>query len=598
MSSRLNVAVASRYAGIIPSVLFVFCVLTVLVGAGFSLEMLVPRDPAVADPSLAAEFIFPTALRPKPHDRQLFPLVLIAGSILLCLAAFLLRVIRARPVDPRAGFAVVFSVAVGLALWWGDGRGFLRLFSQPNLASSLVCLAIAAFSAWVSIAFNRGATLWAIVACLATTVLALGTRVYTSAMIDYQPQMTSHYEAAVFSIVHIAGGGTCLADVPTQYGCYGEFLAPILWITGASTLAVTSILAALYIVATCAIILFARRIIHTTALFLAAVICVTVLANIVYMVGSTDPYYQYNPICLFFPALSLLFVLAIQKQQTPRNLLLTGMFAGAALAWNLDTGLAVFGALAFFVFAAGAELPASHRMLQRFVRLARFSSGAMLFLLVFAVYLGLKSGWHVNIVDAIAYQKTFYVAGLAMLPIPPFPDYWTLAALVTSTALLIFATQFATAAADENWERAAYLAILGIGLFLYYTGRSHVFVLRFVVWPDVLLFFFLTDQFVLMTRSRVVKVVAVTLLVALPLAIVGSYFAIWSKVMANTHLIAPDARRLQEDIAFIRSHTRPGEAIGIVAENQATLYGETGTWPQVAGASLAELLRISDRDRI
>ena len=56
---------------------------------------------AAADPALAAECIFTGALHPKPHDRMLFPLVVLVSLALLVGAGVLWRKFAGRAVDPR-----------------------------------------------------------------------------------------------------------------------------------------------------------------------------------------------------------------------------------------------------------------------------------------------------------------------------------------------------------------------------------------------------------------------------------------------------------------------------------------------------------------
>lgn len=589
----------SRGSSLLVSMLFMIAVAFALTLVGFGLEKLMPLDPAAADASIAAEFIFPGALHPKPHDRILFPLVVIGGLLVILGAAALWHRFVQRPLDFRIAFLAVVLLSVAVLLWMGFGDSFLWLFQAANLTGTIVCfaiaLALAAFSVWYPL--QRGG--WVIFCCTATAALTVATRIFSSVMVNYKPQLTSHFEAAIYSMVHIAGGGTCLADAQTQYGCYGEFLAPVLRLTGASTLAITLVFAVLQIIATTAIIVFASRMIKNSGLLLAAVLCILMTNYAVYFVGNSDPYFQYNPIRLLFPALCLLWALRLEKSMSPVNLILTGVLAGISLAWNLDTGVAVSAALACFVLIHHLDASGDRPVWQRIsIALGYFVLGAIIFLAAFFLYLELKSGWTVDVLRAFAYQRAFYVAGLAMMPMPAFPNYWTLVAVITGA---VFLTTFVSAFRHEltiQSKRAAMLAVLAIGLLLYYTGRSHWAVLRFVLWPDIILFFFVTDQFLRATQSRLLRTAFVSVGIALPIAICVVHYPLLVRAVSLVHAELPDAKEVQQDIAFIRSLAARGETIGILAENQATLHGETETWPGVAGPSIAELQRFADREVI
>src|SRR4051812_45398685 len=79
----------------------------------------------------------------------------------------------------------------------------------------------------------------------ASSILLAGLRIWTVHNVHYDSWFVSHGEAVLYSVVRITAGDTCLVEALPQYGCYGEFLAPFLRATGATTFAVTTIFAAL-----------------------------------------------------------------------------------------------------------------------------------------------------------------------------------------------------------------------------------------------------------------------------------------------------------------------------------------------------------------
>jgi hypothetical protein len=150
---------------------------------------------------------------------------------------------------------------------------------------------------------------------------------------------------------------------------------------------------------------------------------------------------------------------------------------------------------------------------------------------------------------------------------------------------------------DKLLERASYLAILSIGPMLYYTGRSHWLVLRFVVWPEVILLFYLADQSIRNTGASA-KLATIGTAVFLPLAATVFFWPVWSDTVLRMWKPAPESELVEQDISFLRSLTTPGEKIAIIAENQSTFYAATDTWPSLRGPSRPELQLVRDRDAL
>lgn len=143
---------------------------------------------------------------------------------------------------------------------------------------------------------------------------------------------------------------------------------------------------------------------------------------------------------------------------------------------------------------------------------------------------------------------------------------------------------------EPKIERAFYLSVLALGLFLYYSGRAHSFVLMLVVWPVVLIFFFLADQALITSKRRVHFFVylATLFFVSAPLVV---YYSTWFPVIEYIRNgYEPKHIATEEDIAFLKSVLNSNERVAILAENQTTYHIATNTWPALKGPSLAELL--------
>jgi hypothetical protein len=154
---------------------------------------------------------------------------------------------------------------------------------------------------------------------------------------------------------------------------------------------------------------------------------------------------------------------------------------------------------------------------------------------------------------------------------------------------------------DKELELAGFVAVLGIGLFVYYVGRSHPLVLRLVAWPGILLFFFLLDKSVRSSRTNLAKsffVVAMIISAALPAAFLVSVAPSVINVARSARNAPPeDNRAVLSDIDFIRANTFPTEPVAIIAIDQGILYGHTGTTAAIEGPGVAEMIRRVDLDR-
>lgn len=540
---------------------------------------------------------------PEPQDPFLFVSLALAASLVL-IGVFAVGVRSNRiSVDPQPVFWSIVAIA------------FVVLIAERSYQDSGVwgaaiagCIAATVFGLSVPPKLRiQSARIGFWLLFPAAAVLILSQRVWTTGSLVYSGPISSHYEAVTSSIVRIASGSTCLAEVLPQYGCYGEFLAPLLQIFGSTITVLTVIFAILLIAAVWASMAFSAAIVKHPVVLLGCSLCLVMAAGFNLRYDRIDPVLQYFPLRFLFPVLSLLLAMWFQRRASSRKAFVLGIAGGAGLAWNLESGVAVTISLGAFVtignftahpWRTRAGIAASLR------QVLAYSFGVTAFVGTFVVYLVLKADGPVDLRNLIVFQQVFAMTGFGMIPIPAFPAYWTI------HAALLFGTLFLAAVAasrpaenrDPALELAAFLAVLGIGLSAYYIGRSHVLVLRLVMWPSILLFFFLLDRTMTAAQGRLARTAsaaAVTLAAVVPAA----FFALAMPSVAGNMLRAraapEEARRpVTDDIAFIRSKTSPGEPVGIVAVDQGVLYGHTATTAAIEGPGVAEMIRRVDLERL
>lgn len=396
---------------------------------GYVLNILAPETPAKVPDALAAKFL-PTLqdLYPKAHDRFMF-LSLVIGGFTALSALGIFWANRSRPTpDYPSLFTFCVLMIFGLLLFILIPPELPPVFIAKNF--DILCKVflfsgiIAGLSTINPIRFKSS---WFIAIIMVLIVLfTMMTRVFEESLISDNAYLSSHFEAVIYSILHIAGGGTCWADTITQYGCYGEFLAPVLKITGSSILTITAIFATLQSLALLAIIFFATKMIRSKTLLVSAVVTIALLFNFNLYLGSPDHYLQYKPIRLLFPSLSLLWVVVMQQAFSKSNVFYAGLFSGAAIAWNLDTGIVVFASLLFFIFLLSfpkEKITFPKDLKYPCKQFFYYLSGTIIFLTFFSLYLVHKSHWTVDILAPFTYQREFYLSGIKMLPIPPFLHY-------------------------------------------------------------------------------------------------------------------------------------------------------------------------------
>lgn len=440
--------------------------------------------------------------------------------------------------------------------------------------------------------------------CGASIALTLTWRIFNDASAY---AMLDHFDAFFYSVVQIFYGGTCLGDVLPQYGCYGEILAPALRFVGLSVLTTTVIMALLSGVSLCAMMVFARNLIHSPRVLAMAGGWVLIVQNRPLWISiQPDQYFQYTPLRTLFPALSLLIVHSWQRRRTPLKAVLMGAFAGVSICWNLDSGTVVSIALLCFLVFSGAT---SERFSRRSfgVNLAfggLYLVGLLAAVAGFGAWLTIKYGQPLHVADYMASLHTFYVLGFFMLPMS-FPDAWVVAIACAILVLVRFAIRMESGPYAPRLERAAYLALLAIGLFSYFNGRSHPFVFLYVSWPFVLLLGYLIDSWkpvgtalhdrvmsrILMALTAgALFVAAANISIGIPRAVAIGIKS-WRQILQ-----ADDNKLFRRQVDFIRTAMGSSDSLSVMAVYQSQLLAQLGLRSAHPGPGLVETIRRHDAE--
>ena len=178
------------------------------------------------------------------------------------------------------------------------------------------------------------------------SILYIGYHVPFNELHGYN-ENAQNFQNVLHAIVQVYLGKIIYYDLISQYGGFPFFLKPILLLTGASVLSVSTIFA--FILATVLLIwaFILSKVVENKALFL-----VGFLAYVYIHLYSTGywPYqltFFYYPIRILFPALMILTAFFYFKNPNNKNCLLTIIILSLGIIWNADVGIICFLAFTF-----------------------------------------------------------------------------------------------------------------------------------------------------------------------------------------------------------------------------------------------------------
>jgi len=188
-----------------------------------------------------------------------------------------------------------------------------------------------------------------------------------------------------------------------------------------------------------------------------------------------------------------------------------------------------------------------------------------------------------------------------MLPLPTRPHPWMLVIAVYIYGL-IFSLSSLKHNPNHRSELIFYLSILGLGLFTYYEGRSHVANLFKVMWPAIIISLFFADETIRSVRLKLINSVNLVL----PAIIITTLLLCTTLFASNIFTVYSDLRHqwrnrhafinplILSELQFIKNNTYKGQACLLLLKNQATYYAESGLVSPIKGPGLVETMLKSD----
>jgi len=422
-----------------------------------------------------------------------------------------------------------------------------------------------------------------------------------------------HFNAVYYSIAQAVNGKYLLVDFTNQYGLYPHFLAPIFKCIGLSVIKYSIVMCSLVVLSYVLLLLFIKNTIHNiTLIFLGFIGLIYIRLYMLVFFNFGDSYFQYTPIRFIFPCL-LLFLASHYFKNFNRTLYYSIFFISSlSVLWNIDTGFVVF--ITWLATLCFNEL--FDFKMRPFLKncLAHLLTAVVIFSLTVFTYSGaiyLASGHLPDFSLFLKYQKIFYQSGFFMMHMPLF-NAWNLIVLFYGIGLIKSASSIIN---NQNSYRNIIiflLSILGIGLFSYYQGRSHDFLLTAINYPAfILLIMFADDWITEIQQYRYKKAfpqsfyLSLTLFFLLTLCFLLFKFNLiyhysTNRLPVSIHNQFPNTQ-LTENITFLKENTSAGEDILILTEPgywDGIYYSETGTRNAVNVPGFSELMLQEDYEKI
>lgn len=432
------------------------------------------------------------SLNPENKERFAFLAAVLTVPLTLPLAFLLGRKLSARMAGGRfetllLPFVVALSAIYGAHLVrLRAEESLLQTFNTANAVLLLISILLAACVALrpaVSFASESKAAPWIGWICCALFSVMVAAAALAPVVHGF------HFSIVAYDVSQTSQG----AFLYHQYGNYSKFLAPVFSLTGISVASILSVfdgMIFLQITAILAAVCLALRrkwlIFPFTGAYLALEYCFN---------SHAATYFQYLPVRTFWPVLG--FCAAVWFSRTRRKTaasVLCGVVAAIAFYWNFDSGTCAAGALAATVLLDSAEFRWRPRV--AWGPVFGFAAAFLAVFLLIWIWFSLWLGEPYSFAQAFYYQSLFYQTGYYALPMPaPLAGLWPPFLLVFGAGLFLGVSTWLSGRRPGRTDLLLiYAATLGIGLFSYYQGRSHVYCLFGCVWPAAIVLTLLADR--------------------------------------------------------------------------------------------------------
>lgn len=446
----------------------------------------------------------------------------------------------------------------------------------------------------------------------------LAWRVVSIASVTYAHAWSIHADALIYPISQVVAGKTLMVDLPSQYGLFPEMLAPLFKLTGFSLLNLSVVFAIMQVTSLAALYYVLSRLLKNKLLLIVAgfALMTFTFETMSYYAGENEFYFQYWPTRFFWPAASVFFFYFFARKKTLTRGCFVSLIGAIGLLWNVDSGLFISVAYGAYLCARLIVLLMTAR--QKIVATpldqwsaSRYFNAIVLHVLVTAIVISLflmalawKSHKSLDLFWLLQYQYIFYDLGLMMLPLPLVPAPWMSVLAIYLMGLLCSLEAWRRRPSKVTNDIVFYLSILGLGLFIYYEGRSNITNLFKVYWPALLISTILADRILRSIRARLLPFTQIYF----PIAAVALLLLASASIISRIPRLSLDASRqfatrgvfeepvIGSEIAFIKQYAVGKRECLILSNRQGIYYAESGLASPIKGPGLIEMLLKTDQD--
>lgn len=426
-----------------------------------------------------------------------------------------------------------------------------------------------------------------------------------------------HFGIIMGAINQVFHGQTILTDISSEYGIlYPYFMSWLSRMFGYSIFKVSIYFVSLIFLSYLFIYLAFRKLFGKGWYGLVALLFVLGIAHpfyesVILRAGQNLPYYQYNPIRLIFSSFFIWYIRVFLREETRTKYCFGFFLSGLAMLWNLDTGIPL--ALSWTGFLAYNSLAKQgldyrQKLKSALGHLGILAATTGLTILGYSLFTYWRSGRLPQWLELFRFHEIFYKSGNNMLPMAPF-DLWNIVLFIYLAALLGCMIALLNGRVQTEDKFKFFLALLGVGIFIYYQGRSHVLNLFPVSYPCLILIAMFIHEFMVKYGRRIRdwkklpgdSLFGWDLIKVFPLLIIFAYGVLnfvtllpvlqnWVKITAKevNQPVMLD-QNLAETVQFITDHKK-SDRIVIIADNNDYLYYKTNSFSPFPVASLIEVL--------
>ncbi|MEX6666956.1 hypothetical protein [Pseudomonas sp. W2-17] len=555
----------------------------------------------------------PSQLNPEPVERSVFILLAALAPLALVIAGKLFRGFN----PSLLGHTLLATAACILLVAPFVTSDFVGvMFFPTSLANAnrliMLTLAVLLSAAVLSVSLKGNAARryhmgWTIGAAIAAAIVfqVAPYRLASDRMVTLAAQWSVSYDAATYALTQVVAGKTLLHDLPSQYGLFPELIAPLFKLIDISVFTVSTLFIVLQVIALSCLAAVLHLHVRNPLLRAMTFLCLLISTGLFLYLNDIkqEMYVQYYPIRFICPSVALFLFAGYCLKPTRTRLVALGVASGVAVFWNFDSGIPVLVSIGATLLVKPFFIqPLRWRVLGPAFAFSSFA--ALTFGLLMAI-LRLKAGGPLGIQEAISSQKLFYGSGFMMLPMPLTFHPWQLVLVAYAAAAVAAVSAWRRHVNNHIYDVLFCAAIMGLGLFTYYQGRSHIYCLMMVLWPALIVGAILTDLILRAVRKRSTS--SVSGLLALPfvffvsLGTVTLAFSARDLVMAGvSNVLDFDKARdpvIASELAFLRA-TSKGRDCLILAQRQAIYHAELKSASPLAGPGLIETLLQSDLDAL